>query len=128
MQLVCDKPNNLREENNYLKLVFIKTHYDADFSLASKNDFRSAGCQNVSHQQQIFSELRTLIRAITQYELVILLGSNYLQWHPAHDNKPRSNENPVITNKIPAKIIISTQRGAWTHDPEIKSLMLYRLS
>ena len=33
---------------------------------------------------------------------------------------------PALT-KNPAKVI-SAQRGARTHDPEIKSLMLYRLS
>ena len=33
---------------------------------------------------------------------------------------------PALT-KIPAKVI-SARRGARTHDPEIKSLMLYRLS
>ena len=33
---------------------------------------------------------------------------------------------PALT-KIPAKAI-SAQRGARTHDPEFKSLMLYRLS
>ena len=31
MQLVCDTPNSLRDENKYLECIFHKNNYNADF-------------------------------------------------------------------------------------------------